>query len=90
MPQLISLKGISEAMWERKRPVWEGDCERDRLPRKRAKTKHDPNDLESIDGTENGNRAGEEDADGPRGSSGTGGRAGSNAPNGNVTVDLTG
>jgi hypothetical protein len=68
VPQLINLKGISESTWERKRPVWEGDCDRDHHPRKRAKTKHDvnnlvvgDNDADSVDGTENGNKNGEEE-----------------------------
>jgi hypothetical protein len=41
VPQLINVRGISEKTWERKRPIWEGDCERERNPRKKAKTKLD-------------------------------------------------
>lgn len=50
-------------MWERKRPVWDGDCERELLPRKRSKTKHNLNDLAGMDGTENGNKVGEDGVD---------------------------
>jgi hypothetical protein len=43
-PRLIRVRGISEGTWERKRPVWEGDRDRDRVPpRKKMKTKHDEN-----------------------------------------------
>lgn len=54
VPQLISVKGISEGMWERKRPIWEGDHNRDRaLPKKRKTNKNgDVDDFETLDGTE--------------------------------------
>jgi hypothetical protein len=56
VPQLISVKGISEGMWERKRPIWEGDCDRQRGPRKKQKTNKDGDgdDNESLEGTQNG------------------------------------
>jgi hypothetical protein len=41
LPQLVNVRGISERTWERKRPIWEGDCEREKNPRKKAKTKAD-------------------------------------------------
>jgi hypothetical protein len=42
IPQLIGIRGISEDTWERKRPIWEGDRDRERVAqRKRLKTKHD-------------------------------------------------
>jgi hypothetical protein len=53
VPQLISVKGISEGTWERKRPIWEGDCDRERVPQKKRKTNKDGDDMESIEGTEN-------------------------------------
>jgi hypothetical protein len=61
LPQLISVKGISESSWERKRPVWEGDCDRERVPRKKQKINRDADaeGNESIDGTENGMAIGE-------------------------------
>lgn len=41
-PQLIKISGISEETWERKRPIWYGDCDRERVPpKKKIKTKHD-------------------------------------------------
>lgn len=63
VPQLIAVKGISESTWERKRPVWQGDCDREHLPRKRAKTKQDGStvgigdkDVDSVHGTEIGTK----------------------------------
>jgi hypothetical protein len=52
VPQLISVKGISEGRWERKRPIWEGDCDRERVPRKKQKTNKDAeaSGNEHIDG----------------------------------------
>jgi len=41
LPQLVNVRGISERTWERKRPIWEGDVERERNPPKRARTKGD-------------------------------------------------
>jgi hypothetical protein len=41
LPQLVNVRGISERTWERKRPIWEGDVERERNPPKRARTKSD-------------------------------------------------
>jgi hypothetical protein len=59
VPQLISVKGISEGMWERKRPIWEGDCDRERVPQKKRKTNKDGEDNESLEGTETGIGGGE-------------------------------
>ena len=87
VPKLINLRGISEAKWERKRPVWEGDCDRERLPRKKPKTKNDGdgnvaggNDIDSIVGTENGskNKEGNIDSGGATGSIGITAIAGTN------------
>jgi hypothetical protein len=37
-PQLVSARGMSEGTWELKRPVWEGDTEREReRPAKRMR-----------------------------------------------------
>lgn len=41
IPQLISIRGISEETWECKRPIWEGDRDREPVPqRKKSKIKH--------------------------------------------------
>jgi len=51
-PQFISIRGISEGTWERKRPIWLGDPERDRAPsQKKMKTKHGGDeDVDTLDG----------------------------------------
>jgi hypothetical protein len=42
LPNLIKVSGVSEGTWEREKPVWHGDCDRERgPPKKKMKTKHD-------------------------------------------------
>ena len=60
---MIRVHGISEGTWEQKRPVWEGDRDRERVPpKKKVKTKHDESENgEGIhDGTTNGDAVDEE------------------------------
>lgn len=56
VPQLISVKGISEGEWESKRPIWQGDCDRweNSRPKKRARTSSDGTDEIIQDGDRDG------------------------------------
>jgi hypothetical protein len=48
-PRFISIRGVSENTWERKRPIWEGDQDRERVPPpKKSKTKHGEPDGDAV------------------------------------------
>ena len=36
-PRLVAVRGITEIEWERKRPLWHGDCSREKVTVKRTK-----------------------------------------------------
>jgi hypothetical protein len=50
LPKLIKVSGVSEGTWEREKPVWHGDCDRERgPPKKKMKTKPVDAEVQVVD-----------------------------------------
>ena len=60
-PQFVNIRGVSESTWERKRPIWEGEQDRERIPPpKRMRTKHEI-EGDNVDGKQEGSVISTED-----------------------------
>jgi hypothetical protein len=55
IPQFVTIRGVSENTWERKRPIWKGDQDRERnQPPKRVRNRRFDLEDDSVDGKHEG------------------------------------